>query len=341
MTKAKLGVVVLLLLGAGALTLVKLQGVSLRGLVGLEGAQAVPPASEGKSVSEAGDKAGQQTEAAPVVTFDDIRLIIDNLDKKHRQQLLDNQALFQKIAEQEVRNASLLAAAKANHLQDNPNVKFLMQRAADNLARELYLKRLISSKIPDDFPTQAQIKQYYDNNKDKFRLDDRMHVWQIFLPITDKMGPTDIKALEARADGIVKDIKTGKISFAEAAYAYSAHEQSKINGGYMGLIKIKDLRPGIDNALAALGEGKISQPVKTEEGLHIFKKGATVPARDLTLAEAGGQIRKFLIKQAVEQLRKAVYEQAVKTYPVDLKAAKIEEWRLRLRTELDGKAAAQ
>jgi len=291
-------------------------------------------------VGSAGE-AAPDTGAAPVVTYDDIRMVVDNLDKKHRQQILDDRKLFQQLAEQEARNTSLLAALRAKHVQDNPNVSFLMQRAADNVAREIYMKRLIKDKIPADFPTRDQIKQYYDNNKDKFRIGERLHIWQIFLPVTSKMGPVEVKALKSRVNGIVKDIRAGKISFAEAAFTYSAHEQSRINGGYMGLVGIKDLKPGINKALASLGEGKISEPVKTEEGLHILKKGATVPARYLALNEVSEQIRKLLVNQVVLKLREDIYGQVTKSYPVDLKASKMEEWRQKLRSHTEEKATAQ
>jgi hypothetical protein len=36
------------------------------------------------------------------------------------------------------------------------------------------------------------------------------------------------------------------------------------------------------------------------------------------------------LKQARNQLRQAVYDQAAKTYPVELQDATLEEWRLKL-----------
>lgn len=333
MTKTKAGAVILLFLVAAGFIILKMQGVSLRKIAGLEGIQTAPAGSEEES---APDK-----EAAPAVTYDHIRMVVDSLDKKHRQQILGDRKLFQQLAEQEARNTSLLAALRVKHVQDNPNVRFLMQRAADNVAREIYMNRLIKDKIPADFPNRDQIKQYYDNNKNKFRIGERLQIWQIFLPITSKMGPEEVKALESRADDIVKDIRTGKTSFAEAAFAYSTHEQSRINGGYMGLVGIKDLKPGINKALASLGEGKISNPVKTEDGLHILKKGATVPARYLALNEVSKQIRKLLVNQAVVKLREDIYGQVTRSYPVDLKASKIEEWRQRLRSRTEEKAVSQ
>jgi hypothetical protein len=65
-----------------------------------------------------------------------------------------------------------------------------------------------------------------------------------------------------------------------------------------------------------------------------------VPAQPVAYDQIDTQIRELLVRQARAQLRQAVYDQARKTYPVEVKDAKVEEWRLRLRTNLQTTAAA-
>ena len=143
--------------------------------------------------------------------------------------------------------------------------------------------------------------------------------------------------LKQQAEGIIKDIDKGKIDFATAASKYSKHEASRNNGGYMGLIKLSDLIPGVEKPLMGLKEGKLSKPIETEAGIHILKRGALVEVQQIELAQVDVQIRQLLRKQAVAQLREAIFEQAKKTYPIDLKDNKIEELRLRLRTNIQTK----
>jgi peptidylprolyl isomerase len=337
MTRKKLTTVIaILLVGISLLIWMQWKGISLQEVAGLGGRQ---PAAA-KAGGTAGDAPDKETAPAkspagpePELLFEQVRLLLANLAPEKRRHIIEDQQRFRQFVEQEARNESLLAAARDNRLEDDANVRFLRQRAADNVVRELYMKRLIESKIPEDFPSEDQIRQYYEKNRDQFRVGERVQVWQIFLPFTDKTGESDVKGLESKAEVIVKDIRTGKVSFAEAAYTYSAHESSRSNGGYMGLIKIGDLRPGIDKALEGLEEGRVSAPVKTDEGLHILKKGTTVPGREFALEQVRGQIRRHLLNQAAQQLKQAVYDQAAKSYPVDLKDSKTEEWRLRLRTD--------
>lgn len=340
MTRKKLilTILVLFLLGLPLGFWLKSEGISLDGLAGLAGGGVEKNAGTGRETSapRAGNDKSAPEPPEPELRFDHVRLLFGNLEPEQRRRLIGDQQRFRQFVRQEARNESLLAAARANNLQDDANVSFLRQRAADNVVRELYMKTLIQSKIPKDFPGDDRIREYYDQHKDQFKVGDRIQIWQIFLPITDNMKDAGIKALEDKADGLVKDLRAGKTSFAEAAYRYSEHEPSRSNGGYMGLIKVADLRPAIGEALAGLQEGRVSDPVRTGDGVHIFRKGTTVPGRLLPLEQVRGQVRQALLKQAVRQLQQAIYDQAASTYPVNLAESKIEEWRLRLRTDTKG-----
>jgi len=269
--------------------------------------------------------------------FRDIQNIFANLSADQRRTHLADEAAFRKIVKQEADNLSVLEAAKVNKVQADAKTAYLMQRGAENILRESYLNKLIAKQIPADFPSEQQMKEYYEKNKDKFVIGERVHVWQIYLLTNEDMDKKAIAKIENQANSIVKEIQQGKLEFSAASIKYSEHDQSKANGGYMGLIKVSELKPGIDNPLLALAQGEISKPVKTETGVHILKRGAIVPAQDVSYAQIQGQIKSLLLKQARAQLRIAIYNQARRTYPVELKDNKVEEWRLRLRTNRQAK----
>jgi len=138
--------------------------------------------------------------------------------------------------------------------------------------------------------------------------------------------------LKKKADKIIYDIKKGKVDFSNVAISQSEHEQSKALGGYMGLLKTSDLLPEIKEPVLKLKEGEISKPIESESGIHIIKRGIILKAEPLKLAQVEQQIRQLLIKQANAQLRNAIFTQARKEYPQDISDKKLEEWRLRLRT---------
>ena len=331
-------------------------GFSLKDLLGLEDEDTAAQQSGGGLMeSQPADAAakgvvpeqnwGKPATAITKVPFDPtgIQRILENVDAAQRSAVLADEETFKRFVHRETDAAALLRAAQANNLQQDPNAKFLMQRGSENILREVYLNRLVVSKIPADFPSEEQMKQYFEQNKAKLVVPERIQVWQIFLPFTKNMDAKAKTALSQKADALARDLAQNKITFAETALKHSGHEQSQRNGGDMGQVSVTDLKPEIKQGLLALSEGQVSGPMKTDAGIHILKRGAITAAQPLQYDAIKDQLRPVMLKQANAQLRNAILEQARKTYPVEIEDKKIEEMRLRLRTDLvpaAGKAAA-
>jgi len=279
------------------------------------------------------DESNASTTLKARLELSDLQKTLSVLDENQRKQVLADEKVFSDFVKQEAGNASVLIAARANKVQESEKTLILAQRGVDNIVRELYLNQLLASKIPTDFPTDEQVQEYYDQNKEKFVIEERIHVWQIYLPISEGTSKKEIELLKKRAESIVNDLNKKKMDFSAAANKYSMHEASRLSGGYMGLIKVSDLKPEIKDAIKTLKQGNISSPIKTDDGIHILKRGAIVPKQDVTLEQTKSKIKELLRKQLNIQIRQAVFKQASITYPIDdLEDNKIEEWRLKLRT---------
>jgi peptidylprolyl isomerase len=312
---------------------------SVRESLGLGKPVAHAPAAP-EAVGETGNQPGEKpVEMAPPAVarteldFNYLQQVIANLGPERRREVLADAESFRQFVQQEADNHSLVMAARANRLEENANVRFLMERGAENVLREIYLRQLQAEKLPRDFPTDQQIREYYDKNKTRFETGERMHVWQVFLPIDKALDNKAIAEIEKKAKRIVEDIRSGKLSFADAAVQNSGHEPSRLNGGYLGLVKVADMKPGIREAINKLAEGSVSDPVKSDEGFHILRRGKNVQAEMVPLEKVRDRIRQLLLVQAQRQFRQAVVEQARKTYPMQIQENRVEEWRLRLRTD--------
>ncbi len=300
-------------------------------------------AGTGKSANwaESSTQAVAEAEPAPAVQaaqagvrFEDIRIIISNLNAEQRSSLLSDEAAFNNFIQQRAANASVLAAARANNLDQDPLTELLMRNSADSTLREIYIKRLINKELPADFPSEEQARTFYDNNQARFTLEERIHLWQIFLPF-DK--PADTKAEEAvkqQAQDLKKKIDAGKLEFATAAAEYSRHIPSRHAGGYMGLIKLSDIKPEISESVLGLKAGQLSAPIRTDEGYHLIIPGNRVGATVMPFEEVRARINQALRDEAEKRLRRAIFDQAGKTYQQAPDAKRIEEWRLKLRTNL-------
>ena len=290
--------------------------ISIRELFGFE---EEAEAAENEAAAEQAD-----------LSFARVRNVLANVDNQQKQALLADADAFKQFVTQQANRASVLAAARANKVDEDKNTVFLMQHSAENVLHETYLNKLTASKIPADFPSEAQAREYFDKNRETFTLPERVHVWQVFLQVTEDMDEAQLATLQQEAQTIAQDIRSGKLSFAEAAKKYSDHVQSKVNGGYMGLINVTELKPEIGEILLALPADRTSAPIKADTGFHIVKRGARVPTLEVEFAQVNAQIKNLLRQQAATQLRQAAYERAGKTYPIELQDEKIEEWRLQL-----------
>jgi len=164
--------------------------LSIRELLGLEETdsrdtdQAVEQQQEQKEKPVTDDQNWAKPATTPArseLGFADIQQLFANIDSKQAQTYLADETSFRNFVIQQANNLSVLIAARDNNLDNDVNTAYLMQRGADNILRETYLNKLILSKIPSDFPTPEQTREYYDNNKDQFVLEERVHVWQIYL----------------------------------------------------------------------------------------------------------------------------------------------------------------
>ena len=302
--------------------------ISIRELLGLDEEQQ----STADSDQDTGQNWAEQDSAATPLTlgYADIQQVMANLDGNQKKALVENPENFRKFVQQEAGNLSILSAARANKINTDANTLFLMQRSAESILRESYLSKLIATKLPADFPTDQQIQEYFDKNKASFFLGERVHVWQIFLKIEAGTNEQQVAAVEQKIKNIRQEIQNNKIDFADAAMRYSDHAASQAMGGYMGLVKVSDLKPELSQPLLLLPEGDLSEPLKSDTGIHLLKRGAIVPKQDVSFEQVKNQIRDLLLQQARVQLRQAIYDQAGKTYPVDLQEQTIEEWRQQL-----------
>jgi len=263
--------------------------------------------------------------------FEELQRTLGLVDQKQRMALLENEESFRNFVKKEAANKSIDAAAHANKIDQNEKNLLIARRGAENILREIYLKQLIASKIPQEFPTEEQIKAYYEKNRDKFVLEERFPVWQIFLPVNADNSQKDIEILKKQAEAIISDISKNRLDFATAAFRYSSHQESKFNGGFMGLVKPDDLKPEIQKALLSLSPDKVSSPVSTGDGLHILKRGPVIAKQELKLEDVREQIRKLLNRQIRNELRQAIFKQAATSYPVAIGDKIIEVWRQKMQ----------
>ena len=149
---------------------------------------------------------------------------------------------------------------------------------------------LLSNKIRDhvikgkDKVTDAQIKDFYDENKERFAQPERRD-----LRIVLTKG--EAKAEEAKAA-----LESGE-SWKDVAKEYSIDEASKSQGGKLPAQAEGTLEKALDQGVFSAERGQLVGPVKTQFGYYVFEVEKVQKASQQTLEQAKETIRQTLQSQ--------------------------------------------
>ncbi len=296
----------------------------------------IPQAEQDIENNNWANTTAENIEYTKPLSFEHITLLVANMNANERERILADQNLFKQVIESEANNRSTLMSAASNQLNQHPNVKFMMERNADNMLLEFYLNLLIKRKLPEEFPSNEQIIAYYESNKEtQFTFPLRARIWQIFLSKPKDVSETEILELQQKAEEIISKIKKGTNDFSNLAVSQSQHEQSKSRGGYMGVMEVDGLLPEIKEHILKSKVGEVSDPIETDSGLHIIKRGTILAEETIVFEQVEDQIRQILIKQTGMQLKNAIFDQAREDYPQQISESIIEDWWLKLKDEIN------
>ncbi len=78
------------------------------------------------------------------------------------------------------------------------------------------------------------------------------------------------EAAIGKLNSIMEEVKSGKLTFAQAAKKYSEDPGSAVHGGDLGYQSLDAYDPGFAAGIAALKVGQYSEPVKSSYGWHII-----------------------------------------------------------------------
>ena len=105
------------------------------------------------------------------------------IEPARRREILATDENFSRFVEQERLSQSVLAAAYANGADASAEMSTLMERAAQRVLAEAYLSQVVRSNLDPAFPTEEQVREAFDKNAELFRVPERIHLWQIFVPL--------------------------------------------------------------------------------------------------------------------------------------------------------------
>lgn len=170
------------------------------------------------------------------------------------------------LADELVKLKVLEQEAKRLKIGDEPDIQAQLQMTTSQILASRALEKLAESK------TEERVRQEYE--KEKNSAISLRHILIAYEggqvpPRGGKQAPT-AEAATTKAADLAAKIRAGA-NFADIARAESDDEQSGQNGGSLGPAKAENLPPDIGAAVSKLQPGQVSEPVKTQFGVHVFK----------------------------------------------------------------------
>lgn len=134
---------------------------------------------------------------------------------------------------------------------------------AEYVGAELSSVDLKNEEVTDD-----EVKAFYNDYKDDYRMPEQVSVRLVALP--KEPSVQDEQELISILDEVRKDVMSGKTTFEEAAQTYSEDTSNASQGGELGFFDRNRMSQAFTDAAFALPVGEISKPVKTPSGYQLI-----------------------------------------------------------------------
>ncbi|MEI6127566.1 MAG: peptidylprolyl isomerase, partial [Pseudomonadota bacterium] len=145
-----------------------------------------------------------------------------------------------------------------------------IEKMKDEIKFSLRANKLVESQVKaDKAPSEEEIKQYYESNKEKFDEPESVHARHILL----KAGPSDNETVKAvrktKIDGIRKQLTSGA-DFEKVAKE-SSECPSKAKGGDLGTFSRGRMIKPFEDAAFGQKLNEVGPVVETQFGSHIIQ----------------------------------------------------------------------
>jgi peptidyl-prolyl cis-trans isomerase C len=255
-----------------------------------------PPAATAPATP---DTAAADTVVARVdgqeIRLSDVRAAIAELPPELRG--APENVIFPLVVDQLVTQKSLINAARAEKLDQQPEVKARIDKAVDQELQQALLRREIAPQLTDE-----ALRARYQRDVAAKPGEEEVHARHILVTSEEDAKKALVEARKPGAD------------FAALATRLSTGPGAQ-QGGDLGFFKKADMVPEFADTAFKLQPGQISDPVRSPFGWHVIKveerRSAPVPTYD----------------ESLEQLRQAAFEEAVQATVARIQAsAKIERF---------------
>jgi peptidyl-prolyl cis-trans isomerase C len=186
--------------------------------------------------------------------------------------------------------------------------KMTLDRLKTDAKTEIAIAKMMNAQVASTTEaTDAEVKDFYDKNPDRFKRAESVRASHILLMVDPAADEATKQQTTTKIDGILKRSKAGE-DFAALA-KQNSQDGSAAQGGDLGYFPKEKMVPAFSDVAFALKTGEVSDVVTTQFGVHIIKVTDRKPAGTVPLEEVGPRVKEFLTEQKKQQQAQAFIEQ--------------------------------
>ena len=162
------------------------------------------------------------------------------------------------------------------------------------------INKMMDAEVANEpAPSDAQVREFYDKNPDKFKQDEAVRASHILFRVAENADAATKKKTLEQAQSVLKQARGGA-DFGELAKKYSA-DGSAQQGGDLNFFTKGQMVPAFDQAAFSMKPGEISDIVTTQFGYHIIKVTDRRAPSTVPYEQVSERIKEYLIEQQKQQ----------------------------------------
>lgn len=178
------------------------------------------------------------------------------------------------------------------------------EEALESVRRQLLAERTVEElgKASQVSVTDQEVRKFYDDNPHIFEMPGSMHLNQILVEPKPNAMKADEKAWTKAREQILHAKSRIEAGEQFAAVARSISEApDKDKGGDLGMMPVDMLPPFFREAGQAMKPRELSDPIRSEYGMHLIQLVGTESQHSISFEEARDQIRDRMKEAKMEE----------------------------------------
>lgn len=257
------------------------------------------------------------------VSVADVKPRLDGLSDREREALAANPAMLNQYVRSLIVQQMVLRKALTSNFDKQPEIQAQLDQLREQAITQSYLQAV--SQPPEGYPSDAELKSAYDENKEALHMPKQFRLAQIFVALPPDANKEATAVANVKLDDVKSLLAKNDVNFAAIARARSDEARSASNGGEIGWLTSEQIQPGIREKIATLKAGQTSAPIRLDDGYHIVKVLEIKEPYTPELAEVREALAERMRTAKARENSEAYLAELVKESPVAINEIKLSE----------------